>query len=243
MIGRELLLSETDQEVLAVGLYRNGLFGIKENPEEYITLKSGRRSPHYLNIRPGISSLGTRDLIVDSMIKLAEKAAVTNRNCDNMREAYAHLAGTPEAMTSYAAIIADRTKMSLLQPRVDTQKKSGNTTPILGDYIPADFVAEFDDVVTDGDSKITTVRSLGDVGLNVVDYFVVLDREEGGAPQVFAETGLQITPELGVSTLMNILNAETLLTQTQSDNVLAYMAEYGEPHAQLTLGIVDKDNN
>lgn len=221
MLGRELLLSERDQEVLAVGLYRTGLFGIKENPEDFITLKSGRRSPYYLNIRPGISRLDARDLIVDSMIKLVEKAAATNRNCDSMHEAYAHLAGTPEAMTSYVAIVADRTKMSVLQPRVDTQKISGNKTSILGDYIPADFVAEFDDVVTDGESKITTVRSLGNVGLNVVDYFVVLDREEGGAPQVFAETGLQITPALGVSALINILNSEALLTQTQSDNVLA----------------------
>lgn len=238
MLGRELLLSERDQEVLAVGLYRTSLFGIKENPEDFITLKSGRRSPYYLNIRPGISRLDTRDLIVDSMIKLAEKAAVTNRNCNNMREAYTHIAGTPEAMTSYAAIIADRTKMSVLQPRVDTQKISGNKTPILGDYIPADFVAEFDDVVTDGESKITTVRSLGNVGLNVVDYFVVLDREEGGAPQVFAETGLQITPALGVSALINILNAESLLTQPQSDNVLEYITKYGEPHAQAALGTV-----
>ncbi len=234
-VERRLLLPEKDQVELAFGLFDRGLFGIKEDPSEFIKLKSGRLSPHYLDIRPGISSVGARGLIVGSMIKLAERAAVDNRACDYVHEAYAHIAGTPEAMTTYAAIIAERLGMSALQPRVDTKKATGNKTPILGSYAPGDMVAEFDDVVTDGASKIDTIHQLGEAGLTVADYFVVLDREEGGAPQVAAETGVEITPALGVATMVKILDAEAAISQTQFDNVAAYIAEYGDPHAQATL--------
>lgn len=236
MASGELLLPESAQTDLAVGLYEQGLFGIKEDPEDYIKLKSERMSPHYLDIRPGISNTASRALIVDSMVQLLGPAAV-RRGCDYPHEAYAHIAGTPEAMTSYAAIIGERMGMSILQPRVDTKKATGNKTPILGKYLPDDFVAEFDDVVTDGASKIDTIASLEAAGLVVADYFVVVDREEGGAPQVQEVTGVEITPAIGVATLVTILRAENVITDTQYDNVAEYIREYGDPHAQATLGV------
>ena len=234
-MSKELLLPY-EQADLAIGLHRNNLFGIKEKPQEYITLKSERRLPHYLNIRPALSNLGGREVIVDSMAKLMRVTAREVRGGHPI-EVYGHVAGTPEAMTSYAAMVAMKSGMSLLQPRVDTRKATGNKTPILGDYTEGDTVAEFDDVVTDGASKITTIEQLREAGLKVADYFVVVDREEGGAPQVEAETGISITPAIGVSSLISILHAESLITQTQYDNVAEYIGQYGDPEARASLGV------
>lgn len=231
----ELLLNSQDRVSLAVELSRKNLFGIREDPNDYITLKSGRKSPHYLDLRPGISSQYTRDAIAKALVSLTDKGAL-RRGCDYIHDAYAHLVGTPEAMTSYMPKIADLAGVSLLQPRVDMNKASGNKSPILGKYNQGDIVASFDDVVTDGASKIDNINGLDRAGLNVVDYFVVVDREEGGAPQVKAETGIEITPALGVSALVKILYAESLINQTQYDNVAEYIGQYGDAHAKAEFG-------
>jgi orotate phosphoribosyltransferase len=226
MIHGELVLPEEDQLAFARTLVQRNLFGVKESRSDYITLKSGRLSPHYLDIRPGIADYGIRKKVADTMANLGvAKTQLPNLGAD-------FIVGSPEAMTSYAASIADKLEMGLLQPRVALNKASGNKTPILGWHYPEDKVAAFDDVVTDGDTKIDTITTLRKAGLDVLDYYVVLDREEGGAPQVAEATGIEITPALGVSSMVRMLYAEKVFNQTQYDNVARYLSEYGDPHAQ-----------
>jgi uridine monophosphate synthetase len=226
MASRELVLSEEVQWKLAAALYDNGLFGVKAKRAEYVILKSKRPSPHYLDIRPGLSSFATRHLIAGTMADLA----VSHTGKANMGVDY--VVGSPEAMTSYATSIADEQRMGLLQPRVAKDKATGNKTPILGRYKEGERVSAFDDVITDGDTKIDTIESLRKGGLEVVDYFVVLDREEGGAPQVAETTGIEITPALGVSSMVRMLTSAGLFDQVQYDNVARYLTEYGDPHAR-----------
>lgn len=233
---RTLHLSQEEQLRFTLMLHEQGLFGIKEDPDEYITLKSKRRSPHYLDIRPGISNYELRFRIANNMANLTSKRAQA-KGFESIRAAYDYFAGTPEAMTSYAATIADYSRMGLLQPRVDTQKTTGNKTPILGRYVEGQRIAEYDDVVTDGESKIATIRTLGAAGLEIADYFVVVDREEGGAIEVANETGIWITPALGVSGMATMLRAENEISSTQFDNVVEYIGQYGDPHAKAALGL------
>ena len=226
---KELLLPGKTQHELGTTLFRRGLFGIHEDPDQYITLKSGRKSPHYLNARIGLSNVHVRDLIVSSLIKLTGITAVDNRACDYVHEAYAHVVGTPEAMTTYAGIIGHQLRLSILQPRVDMTKASGNKDPILGVFDPGDAVVAYDDVVTDGGSKITTIEALRAQGLDVADYLVLLDRQEGGVAQVEEATGLSVTPAIGVSGLVAALRSEDLITDRQFTNVREYLGQYGDP--------------
>ncbi len=237
-MAEKLLLPEAEQLKLGVSLYEAGLFGIAEQPEDYITLKSGRRSPHYFDIRPGVSDVELRDDISCTMANLAD-AKATQRASRPVEDVYGYYVGTPEAMTSYTAWIAYLAEMPLLQPRVDQNKVSGNKTPLLGvrksENIEGTRIAAFDDVVTDGQSKIDMIGSLTTQGLIVVDYFVAVDREEGGAPQVLEATGVEITPALAVSSLVAMLHAEDEISQTQYENVVEYIGQYGDPHAQALL--------
>jgi orotate phosphoribosyltransferase len=224
------MLSDNEQYFLALHLLDKGLFGVNEDPGEAITLKSGRLSPHYLDMRKGISGFHTRLKVAKNML------IVVNRKSDApIHNAYHHVVGTPEAMTSYAATIADLARMSLLQPRVATDKTSGNKVPILGVYSPGDIVAAFDDVVTEGQSKIDAIGALADAELVVGDYYVVVDREEGGAPHVTEVTGVEVTPALGISSMVRLLHADGRLNQAQFDNVARYIDQYGEPHAKDTM--------
>lgn len=231
---RTARLHENTQLQLAAELVDRGLFGIFEDSEETITLKSGRLSPHYLDMRPGISSQDFRRLIAWDLGNLAACRASEVNESDAYR-IYDHIAGTPEAMTSYTPGIADALNISLLQPRVDMTKKSGNKTPILGKFEPGQTVAAFDDVVTDGQSKVDTIAGFSAAGLTVKDYFVVIDREEGGAPHVYEATGIMITPALGVSSMVRMLRADGRINQAQFDNVARYLDQYGEPHARETM--------
>ena len=236
-MSERLLLDEGTQLELGMSLYKAGLFGIKENPNDYITLKSGRKSPHYFDIRPGISNIDLREDISYAMSDLAKAKADERGFKQGVTKAYDHFVGTPEAMTSYAMLIAYIGNMSLLQPRVDQNKATGNKTPVLGNYSQGDLIAAFDDVVTDGQSKIDMIGSLTASGLVVVDYFVAVDREEGGALQVFAETGVEVTPALAVSSLVTMLHSQGEITQTQHDNVAEYIGQYGDPHAQVLMNV------
>lgn len=232
----ELLLADDQQYELAHRLFGGGLFGIKEEPADFIELKSKRMSPHYLDIRPGISNPFVYDQIVASMAHLTRIAAIKNQNCDFPNEAYTHVVGTPEAMTSYAALIASELRLPILQPRVNMEKTSGNKTPILGRFAIGDRIAAYDDVITDGQSKIDTISTLRAAGLDVADYFVVVDREEGGAAQVFEETGLAVTPALAVSGITTMLRSDNKITVTQFDNVKEYLGQYGAPGVAESMG-------
>jgi orotate phosphoribosyltransferase len=231
---RPLLLPEDDQLKLALELHGNLLFGIHEDPAKTMKLKSERLSPHYLDIRPGISSFHTRQTIAGAMVMLARLRALS-KGSEGINRTYDHLAGTPEAMTSYAATIADMVPGSLLQPRVATAKTTGNKTPILGRYQDGETVAAFDDVVTEGQSKIDTIESFKAAGLEVADYFVLLDRQEGGAPHVTEVTGIEVTPALAVSSMVKMLRAENQISAGQFDNVARYLDQYGEPGAKEAM--------
>jgi orotate phosphoribosyltransferase len=233
--GHELLLPEEEQLELGRYLADEGLFGIIESGT-FTELKSKRLSPHYLDVRPGISSHRTREIIGASMASLAMLRIERMGHGTAVGDAYEHVVGTPQSMTSYMPKIADNLNHSnLLQPRVDTHKTSGNKTPILGRFKPGDYAAAFDDVVTDGLTKIENIGTLQENGLVVMDYFVLLDREEGGVPEVVQATKVQITPALGISSLARLLRAEGEISVRQFDNVAGYLEQYGEPHAKETI--------
>jgi orotate phosphoribosyltransferase len=224
---RRTMLNDDEQYYLALHLLYEGLFGVNEDASKTITLKSGRLSPHYLDMRKGISDFHTRFKVAESMVRVANRKSGTTIN-----NAYHHVVGTPEAMTSYAATIADLARMSLLQPRVATDKASGNKVPILGVYNPGETVAAFDDVVTEGQSKIDAIGALANAELVVGDYYVVVDREEGGVPHVTEVTGVGVTPAIGVSSMVRLLHVDGRLSRAQFDNVARYIDQYGEPHAK-----------
>ncbi len=227
-------LPEDDQLKIAMHLHEEGMFGVHENPDNFITLKSGRISPHYLDMRPGISNVVTRGIIAKGLLDLAG-IPIDSASGEHTEGQLDHIVGTPEAFTSYAATMADISGASLLQPRV-AKKESGNKTPILGRFSPGDRVALFDDVVTDGRTKIDAIDGLKTAGLDVKGYFVVLDRQEGGVPQVFEETEILISSALRVSELVKMLRAENVYSATQFDNVKQYLEQHGDPDVVASMG-------
>ena len=65
------VLPESDQLRFAMHPHQEAIFGVHEAPDNFITLKSGRVSPHYMDLRPGVSSLATRTMVATNMLSLA----------------------------------------------------------------------------------------------------------------------------------------------------------------------------
>jgi len=68
-------------------------------------------------------------------------------------------------------------------------KDHGRRRGVEGAWSAGDRVAVLDDVVTTGGSTIEAVRRVREAGLTVVQVVALVDREEGGLPNIEAEVG------------------------------------------------------
>ena len=216
-------------EQLVVGWHDRGFIGVAERTEDFITLKSGRKSPHYANFR-GVMSID-KDNQLSKVDQLSLRKLTISVAADllcNSTIDYDHIAPIPQAITQLGGAIAVKAGTSSLNPRVkEGEKGYGKHKPVEGDYLPGDEVIGFDDVVTTGDAKSEFLEPMEAAGLVVPGYLVLLDREEGGRANVEA-TGRQLESVVGMYDVAEILLGADRITPTQYGFIQTYLGEYGD---------------
>ncbi|HVV66963.1 MAG TPA: hypothetical protein VHB72_02745 [Candidatus Saccharimonadales bacterium] len=214
-----------DVQELVVGLYDMGEIGYVDPPGEGVVvedpaypeevfrkLKSGRMSPHYVGLRnvtsfseslpiPIEQQKRTRDLLIASCGELLDD------------QDYNHLLGIPQAVTCLSGLIAQARGDSVLWMRVGS-KSYGVHEAIQGNYEAGEWVSTFDNVITDGATKLETVEPLAAEGLNIAYFNVVVDREEGGRETVEA-AGYDFAAVVGMGAINDILREEGRITEEQ----------------------------
>jgi len=154
-------------------------------------LRSGRRSPYYLDkyrfeTQP--------ELLRQLGVRLAQAAK-------EVEPEVVRLAGPALGAVALAASAAMASDLPFIIVRGET-KEYGTANRIEGPYEPGDLVCLLEDVVTSGGALAEAVSALRDVGLVVRHAVCVVDREEGGADSL-ARLGVRLRSIFRASELLS----------------------------------------
>jgi len=117
---------------------------------------------------------------------------------------FSRYAAIPMAATPLVAVLSHLTRVPMITPR--EAKTHGSAETINGVFTPGETVLVIDDVVSQADSKLESIKVLKDQGLVVRDVAVLVDREQGGSAQL-ASAGYRLHAVLRLSQLLGYWNS------------------------------------
>ena len=191
------LLDEIALGLHALGAVRFGDF----------TLKSGKKSPIYIDLR----------LLVSDPVLMAAVARALSGIMGGLH--YDRIAAIPYGGLPIGQAVSLSTGKPLLYPRREA-KDYGTKKLIEGAFAAGETVVVLDDLITTGGSKIDALVPLQDAGLKVEDVVVLVDREQGGAAEL-AWKGIALHAALTLSQILDCLVRHGRITDAVRANVHA----------------------
>ena len=196
---------------VANSLYRSGCLKFGN-----FKIKSGALSPYYIDLAGLISS-------PQELCSIAEIAACEIRNL--------------RAVDRIDKLASIELKGALILPSIGCQvnlpcvvvrkeeKAYGVTGRIAGAEVSkGDQILFFDDVLSEGLSKVEGIKPLEELGATVKHLMVVVDREQGGKDNL-EKLGYKVHALARISQLVNRLLEQGQISRTQADAVLDYIRE------------------
>ncbi|MGA2545697.1 MAG: orotidine-5'-phosphate decarboxylase [Rectinemataceae bacterium] len=187
--------------LIATGCFRLGDF----------TLKSGKKSPFYIDLRRLISDPDAMALAAEAYARTAEGLA------------YDRIAGIPAAGLPLATATSLRTGRPMVWPRMPA-KEHGTGNRIEGDYKPGERLLLLDDLITTGASKLEAAEILRGEGLVVEDLVVLIERGRQGRRDMDA-AGIRLKAFVHVRDLFGTCERLNLVDAARRRELEAYVDE------------------
>lgn len=178
------------------------------------TLASGKKSPIYIDLR----------LLASHPVVLRQVACAYTgllRRELEIGESGVRLAAIPYAAMPIGTAVALEMDLPMIYPRKEA-KAYGTARQIEGEFHPGDRVVVLDDLITTGGSKLKAIEPLEEVGLEVRDVVVLIDREQGGNEEL-AEAGYRLHAVLGLREMLDILVEAGRISAGQWEKVAVFL--------------------
>ena len=174
---------DTRISLLADGLLSAGCIKFGE-----FTLKSGLKSPIYIDLRQIISHPKLLADIAQAYLPIISSLQ------------FSRIAGLPYAAIPIATAISLAGNYPMIYPRKEV-KAYGTKAEIEGEYHAGEIVLVIDDLATTGGSKFEAIEKLTGAGLVVRDIVVLVDRQSG-AKESLAQAGYAMHAVLTIAQLL-----------------------------------------
>ncbi|HEV7747695.1 MAG TPA: orotate phosphoribosyltransferase [Pyrinomonadaceae bacterium] len=209
------------KEVMALMLWDMG--AIKVNLDKPFRLVSGNYSPIYVNCRQAISAPTFMQLFLGG----------ANIICDRQEIDMQVVAGGETAGIAFAAYLAQGKSLPMIYVR-KAGKDYGIASLVEGSLRGGDRVLLVEDLITDGQSKLSFVDSIIAAGGSVVDILVLFDRLQGGA-EILKQRGIHLHALTDMTSVLEIAEEVRYLTKNELDSVHHYLESPGDWHSQRSL--------
>jgi orotate phosphoribosyltransferase len=180
-------------------------------------IKSGATSPYYIDLARVLSAPQQLCTIADVAAEKIKQIMATDR-VDKL--ASIELKG---------ALIVPSIACRLNLPCVIVRKKEkayGVTGRIAGaDVTKGDNFLFFDDVISEGLSKVEGIKPLQQLGANVKHMLVVVNREQGGKESL-EKLGYHVHALAKISEIVDSLYRDKCISKEQAGKVLAYVKHF-----------------
>lgn len=180
-------------------------------------IKSGATSPYYIDMARVLSAPKQLDILAEAA---AEKIREIQKTDPINKLASIELKG---------ALIVPSIAVKLDMPCVIVRKEEkayGVTGRIAGaDVAKGDNILFFDDVISEGLSKIEGIKPLTELGANVKHMLVVVNREHGGKEKL-EQLGYKIHALAKITDVVNSLYSNKHISKEEATKVLDYVGQF-----------------
>ncbi len=203
--GPECTPSASFPAEIADGLLEAGCVQFGE-----FTLKSGLRSPIYIDLRRLVSHPHLLSQVASAYLTVLRRLA------------FDRLAALPYAAIPIATAIGLQGNYPMLYPRKEA-KEYGTRAEIEGEYQPGETVVVIDDLATTGGSKFEAIEKLKGAGLKVEDVVVLIDRQSG-AREALEAAGFHLHAVLTLQDLLEYWERTGQVEQEKIEATRAFLA-------------------